>query len=303
MAERQKTGETGIEKNLKQSFAEMDAQRVTQLKNLLVLRQSKLNLHTRDFERRKIKYGEDDARVQETSRKILLGKIFADEIKLEVIRAETPLPPANEKTWLVHGYVFDNERNPVSGATVLFFDEKSNPLHQSERTQTGRNGYFVLETGNTGNFLQKIRVGVSKDDLSEAVFTPRTGAINYAEIFLSGRLEPPVTGISDWIVTGKIVDAKGKGIENLTVNVYEKDLAEGNSTDDFLGKTKTVADGNYTLSFTKKQFSDFGENYPEIYLVVENQKGERIYEGRNEAQTKSGNIELSDIQIRVKSEN
>lgn len=302
MINKENVKETDVEEILKQNFADWDAERAARLKDLLVVKQSKAELQARNFERLEEKYGTSHPLVEQTRRKIQLERVYAAELNLEIIRAETPLPQNDGKSWLVHGYVFDKEETPVAGATVLFFDGNGKPLHRSERTKTGKNGYYVLETDNIANFPPRVRVGVSKDDLSEEDFTPKIGATDYAEIFASGKGEPPspgeepsppVTSDSDWTVTGKIVDANGRGIKNLTVYVYDEDLKK----DDYLGTSKTDENGAYTVSFNKAEFKDFIEKYPELYLVIKNEKGEELYNGKNEGRAKKRYIELLDVQI------
>lgn len=300
MIKKENVNETEVEGILKQSFGDWDTERAARLKDLYVVKQSKADLQTRNFERLKRKHGEDHPLTQNARRKIELEKIYAAELRLEIIRAETPEPQNDGKSWLVHGYVFDKDEGTVPGATVLFFDTNGNPVHHSERTQTAVNGYFVLETDDVKKFPESVRVGVSTDNLSEAVFTPQIGATNYAEIFTSGKIEPPPVeplppaySDSDWTVTGKIVDANGKGIENLTVIVKDKDFFK----DDLLGSTKTDAHGIYLVSFSKEDFKDFIEKYPELYLVIKNANGDEIYNGKKEGRAKKRFIELLDVQI------
>lgn len=300
MIKKEKINETEVEGILKQNFEDWDVERAARLKDLYVVKQSKADLNTRNFERLKRKHGEAHPLAQNAKRKIELEKIYAAELRLEIIRAETPVPQNDGKSWLVHGYVFGKDESKVAGATVLFFDTNGNPVHHSERTQTAVNGYYVLESDDIKKFPKSVRVGVSTDNLSEAAFTPQIGATNYAEIFTSGKIEPPPVdppsptyGDSDWTVTGKIVDANGKGIENLTVIVKDKDFFK----DDILGTSRTDADGVYVVTFGKEDFKDLIEKYPELYLVIKNANGDEIYNGKKEGRAKKRYIELLDLKL------
>jgi hypothetical protein len=52
------------------------------------------------------------------------------------------------------------------------------------------------------------------------------------------------------------------------------------------------------MIFTKKQFSDFGKNCPELYLIIEDAEGKQIFDGKRESKTKAGRIELIDVRLK-----
>lgn len=100
--------------------------------------------------------------------------------------------------------------------------------------------------------------------------------------------------LKDWTVTGRILDQKGNGIRGLKVKVYDKDVFD----DDFLGEGKTNAKGAYRVTFPKERFSDVFENYPEIYLLVEDANGRTIYNGMGEPNYGAGYIEILNVQLK-----
>ncbi len=299
-----------IENVLTKSFSDFDDHRVEGLTNLSVFQESKVAADERNLTRLQRKYGDAHPLVRETQAKIESNKLFAAEIKEEVVRTQTPVPGGNADAWTVHGYVFDEDQKPVNNAPVMIFDENGEPVSRNEKATTDKKGYFRLLARNVKNLPEKVRVGVSSEFIGEEIFTPELGEVDYIEIFVRGKIdetppceptetpkgEPIPTGqnFSDWLVIGKISDANGKGIPKLKVRVFDRDLM----LDDALGETETNAEGVYRLKFTKEQFSDFSEEYPELYLIVEDADGNKLFDGKREMRTRAGRIELVEVQLR-----
>jgi hypothetical protein len=106
--------------------------------------------------------------------------------------------------------------------------------------------------------------------------------------------QPSDWDISGWQVRGRVTGANKEGVGGLTVRVFDKDLM----LDDALGETRTDSQGFYRLNFTKEQFSDFTEKYPELYLIIEDEKGNQLYNGKHETQYRAGHVELINIQLK-----
>jgi 5-hydroxyisourate hydrolase-like protein (transthyretin family) len=309
------TGKKRIETNeiegvVTKSFSDFDDHRVEGLTNLSSFQESKAIADQRNLARLQKKYGDAHPLVRETEAKIESNKLFAAEIKEEIVRTRTTIPNSNADAWTIHGYVFDEENNPSANVRVMIFDENGEPVSRTETAATDKKGYFRLLSKNVKNLPERVRVGVSSEFLSEEIYTPELGELDYAEIFVSGEIdetppceptetprgEPIPTGqnFSDWLVIGKISDADGKGVPKLKVRVFDRDLM----LDDALGETETNAEGVYRLKFTKEQFSDFGEEYPELYLIVEDANGNKLFDGKREMRTRAGRIELVEVQLK-----
>ena len=68
-------------------------------------------------------------------------------------------------------------------------------------------------------------------------------------------------------VTGRIVNPRGRALEGITVNVYDKDVM----LDDHLGEAKTGSNGKFRVEFTQADYTpplSPGEGRPEIYLKL-----------------------------------
>ncbi len=303
-----------IETVVTNNFADFDDHRIEGLTDLSIFQESKGFADERNLSRLQKKYGDTHPLVQATQAKIESNFAIAAEIKGEILRTRTPVPAGNAETWTIHGYVFDENKKAVPNAPVMIFDESGEMVSRSDKTTTNANGYFRLPLKSIKNLPETVRVGVSNEFIGFQVFTPELGEVDYAEIFVRGEIfeippcEPTETptvetiptgqNFSDWLVTGKITDARGKGIADLKVRVFDRDLL----FDDALGVAETNSEGVYRLTFTKDQFSDFGENYPELYLIVEDAAGNQLFDGKRDAKTRAGRIELIDIQLKERND-
>lgn len=303
--------ESDVERILELNFDDWDARRAEGLDDLLIFQNAKTEADERNFARLEIKYGATHPLTLEARASIETNKIFVSELKREIVRTKTNVPTANADAWTVYGNVLDTENETVANAPVVIFDAEDGQILRTQKTKTNADGYFRLQIGNLKNLPEAVRVGVPPNFMSEAVFAPEAGETDYAEIFVTGEIkdvppdceplpepsgEPIPTGInfSDWLITGKITDSKGNGIANLKVRFFDKDLM----FDDALGETETNADGVYRLIFTKEQFSDIVEKHPELYLIIEDDAGNRLFDGKREAKGKAGRIELIDVQLK-----
>jgi len=82
-----------------------------------------------------------------------------------------------------------------------------------------------------------------------------------------------------YLIKGKIIDAKGKPINNLNLQAMDSDqeLLEDHN-DDLLGSSNTVSDGSFEIAFDDSSFNDsWLEKNPEIYLIVRNENGQIVH--------------------------
>ncbi len=75
-------------------------------------------------------------------------------------------------------------------------------------------------------------------------------------------------------IWGKVlVKETDKGIPNVTVKAFDKDLR----TDDSLGETVTDMNGNYNIEYSEKDFRElFFDRKPDLYLTIHDNKGRVI---------------------------
>lgn len=89
-------------------------------------------------------------------------------------------------------------------------------------------------------------------------------------------------------VSGVVREAgSGRPLLDLLVRAFDADVL----ADDFLGETRTDADGRFAIVFTQVQFRDLIESRPDLYLVVFDPTGERALATTRDAVRKNAGAE------------
>lgn len=296
---------SGFEEMINQSFKELDRIRLAELNSLLKIRESKDRQLEREYDRLFRKYGKDHPLTLRTKEKINCIEFDLVQIKHEIRYAQPQPIQVKPRIYYIEGYLYENAV-PIARQSITMFDNNGNKINGQTAAKTDEKGYFVLEAQSSKDFPKSVRMGISSTKMSEQIFKPHEGRVDFVEFSMEDfkPFEPykPAANYKErdlakaWLIKGKITDSKNEGLEGLTVKIYDKDIFD----DDCLSETKTSKNGIYEVNFPKEKFSDFFENYPEIYLVVENEKGERLHDGRSETNYGAGYIELKDVQIENK---
>ena len=79
----------------------------------------------------------------------------------------------------------------------------------------------------------------------------------------------------------------GRPLLDLVVRAYDADVV----ADDFLGETRTDADGRFDLVFTQVAFRDVQETHPDLYLVILDATGERVLHSTRSELRKNAGVE------------
>ena len=106
-----------------------------------------------------------------------------------------------------------------------------------------------------------------------------------------GRLKP---GPEDWLVCGRVLGPRGKGLPDLRVSVFDKDLL----FDDRLGEAVTDADGQFNILYQTNDFKDLLESKPDLYLKVISEKGKLLFTSEKAIRWQSDRVEYFEIEIR-----
>ena len=132
--------------------------------------------------------------------------------------------------------------------------------------------------------------------------TPEVGLVVYHEVIISraqagtppgdGRIDP-IAEPDAWIVRGRVTDKEGKGLSDLVVSLYDKDLF----FDDQLGQTETDDNGEYSLTYRTEDFRDLIEKKPDIYVKVLDQKGKTLYTSKKKIRFEAGRVEIVNVEI------
>jgi competence ComEA-like helix-hairpin-helix protein len=95
----------------------------------------------------------------------------------------------------------------------------------------------------------------------------------------------------EWVVFGQVLDAEGNPAAGLRVRVYDKDR----QYDDLLGDTTTDEYGDFAAIYHERDFAEVGEELPELYVMVEDKKGNLLYSSRDHVRYSAGRAEYFEI--------
>ena len=89
------------------------------------------------------------------------------------------------------------------------------------------------------------------------------------------------------MVYGQVVDEAGEPLEGLRVQVCDRDR----KYDDLLGDTETDEHGDFSVVYHERDFAEVGEELPELYVVVEDQGGNKLYSSRDSVRAEAGRVD------------
>ena len=309
-----------ISQALQDNLPEVDRMRATALDNLQLLRTARAEGLRSEHERLSIKLGADHPRVAELASLRADNEQFINGLAVENERARVEVPQTDAQAWVLHGFVRDQQLRGVANVTVALYDASGNWIQQLGYAGTSANGYFRLEARNLAGLKPPLFVHVLSNQASHlhtdnVPLTPEVGAVVYHEVVISGTQtgtppgdsssgagpgtppgssgKDPVAGSDTWIVRGRVTDKEGKGLSNLVVSVYDKDLI----FDDELGQTETDDKGEYSLTYHTEDFRDLIEKKPDIYVKVLDQKGKTLYTSKKKLRYEAGRVEIVNVQI------
>jgi protocatechuate 3,4-dioxygenase beta subunit len=322
-----------IEQSLDDGIAGADVQRAEHLRNFQHTREAKANVYTREQARLTLKYGADHPRVSALSNKISVNRGIIGEVEQERVRASKPVPDADENSWIVHGFVRDENARGVMNMTVAFYDGNGRRLARLGHACTDGDGYFKITSSDLGETVfDKVYPGVSENKTriftDSSSLTPAPDTVVYREIRLgtggscpepddwnepntvlppggsgggnggggeeeNGDDEGAQSASTGWTVRGRVTDANGSGVSGLTISLYDEDLF----FDDQLGATKTDEFGDYRFIYGPDDFRDLFEKRPDLYLKVIDRRGRTLYDSACDVEYDAGRVEVIDIEL------
>lgn len=296
------------------AFARLNARRVQDLERLKTLQMVKDGALRRETARLSNKDGADNPRVKQKTARLTYNTGFFQDLQVEIELAQIEVPAFEPQTWMVHGLVFNEQRQGIPDLTVSFFDAHGKYIKELGYVCTNEQGYFALiyptKDGESCEISESEPLFLTVTDsehlmLSQAN-TPlfiQIGRIDTQLIVLPDdrKVETPPEPVGDdttipkdtWIVKGKILSADGKSVEGVEVSLYDKDLL----FDERLGTILTDAQGCFTIVYKTQDFSDLCEADPDLYVKVLDRKNKVLYSSRKTVRYKAGCKEIINIKL------
>lgn len=101
----------------------------------------------------------------------------------------------------------------------------------------------------------------------------------------------PRTGPQEWMVYGRVLDSGGRPVTGVRVRVFDRDR----KYDDLLGDSETDEYGDFAVVYHERDFAEAGEELPELYVMVEDRRGNLLYSSRDELRYEAGRAEYFQI--------
>jgi hypothetical protein len=318
------------------TFDRIDTIRIDGLKRSQRLLTVKSKSFEREKERLTKKLGKDHPRVKKLSIKLQYYqkryKVFNDEIN----KLNINVPKIDSTTYMVHGRVLDQNRNPLFKLTACLCNEKGEWIKELGYCCTDKRGYFSIRNQVSQkdkeqfkavrlNRMQQVEskweaqfIGTPlfimiSDENKKIVYKDsrplfiRPATIDYREIVLKdisvctpppekGEKPPGKTDIFG--IKGIILDEQGKPVKG--ARVYFEDKAQEFSKK--LGYAVTDDEGKFAKEYKKSDFPDLSEKKPDIFLKVTDKKGKELYSRSQAIHIASGKIESVNITLKASPE-
>ncbi|HKE59540.1 MAG TPA: hypothetical protein VKB46_22675 [Pyrinomonadaceae bacterium] len=286
---------------------EMDQLRARILDNLQFIRVARGASLQSEAERLAATLGDDHPRVVELLARHADNELLIKGLTAESERAQVVPPEPNKDSWVLHGFIRDQQLRGLPNVTVALYDSTGNWMQQLGFAGTSANGYFHLEVRSLANLKPPLFVHVLTGQATllhtdDEPLTPALDTVLYHEIIVTGdktaappveTREDPVAQPGAWIVRGRVTDKSGKGLSKLIVSVYDKDLL----FDDRLGQAETDSNGDYILTYHREDFRDVIERKPDIYVKVLDQQGNILYSSKKKIKFNVGRVEIVNVVI------
>jgi hypothetical protein len=127
-----------------EGMAAAERGRTDGLKRLQTLQTVKNQAQIKEHRRLQAKLGAQHPRVQRLAARLKYNKGLAEDLAVEIDKSAIDVPPVDEKSWMVHGRVMDQNRIGLTGLTVGIFDAEGRWMRRFGHACTDRRGYFAI---------------------------------------------------------------------------------------------------------------------------------------------------------------
>lgn len=151
--------------------------------------------------------------------------------------------------------------------------------------------------GRLNKGLQKIKKDVGEGHpayLAVKAAAERTANMNMQFKVQAVRLQKrPIPKDFEWMVFGQVLDEQGNPAAGLTVRVFDRDR----KYDDLLGETETDENGDFSVVYHERDFTETGEKLPELYIMVSDATGKLLHSSRDNIRFEAGKSEYFSIRL------
>lgn len=330
---KKKFGNTTFEE-LEEAVLELLGKPPVSVDNLKDVQLFQHSLMQREASRLKRKLGSDHPRVQRLKARADTGlkRAKAASVELEIARIQTP--EVEPEDGLVHGRVILSGKRGLGNVSVRLEDEQGRRIKDLGETQTDTRGYYAIRIDPQAieklEKAGKAEVYLAVRDAKGKVIERRKqsvqlqkGARAYREVRVDiaggrptpsrepspeapaekGKKAPSKKGTvkseaAPWVVTGQVTNEEGEPVPGVLVRLYDKDR----QYDDLLGAETTDKEGRYKISYRVQDFKEGLEPGADLYLTVEDDKGEELYRSDEAVRFDAGKEEVIDVQLGPSSE-
>lgn len=183
--------------------ANADTVRASALSGLQRLRAAKAKYAEREQIRLAAKLSDDHPDVIRLKAEVVADQQFGRELGAEVDRIQAAIPAGDKGSWVLHGFVRDQNLQGQANLTIALFNPANRWIEAIGHTCTDSRGYFKLRYAPGGKPVTEelreifIRVSSQKQEVlyrDKSPMTPVLGEVKYREIILNGEnayCEPP----------------------------------------------------------------------------------------------------------------
>ena len=128
-----------------------------------------------------------------------------------------------------------------------------------------------------------------------ALITSPVTAVFISEGF-NANITSQVKSVSfqtEWTASGRVLNTAGIPASGLIVRVFDRDHKD----DDLLGETLTDEHGDFHVIYHERDFKEFGEILPELYVTVRDPAGNELFTSRDDVRVNAGPVEYFLIRL------
>jgi hypothetical protein len=146
-----------LNNRIQKTIDETDPFRIQSYGQLERIQTAKAKVLNKQKRKLSAKLGSDHARVKKIEGKIALRKHVLRGVRAERRRAETEQPDIAPKNWILHGYLYDEKEEPLSGLIVMLAEKSGKLIKPLGQAKSEKKGYFRLIVEDIAKWLEKVR--------------------------------------------------------------------------------------------------------------------------------------------------